>query len=351
WALSSSGISGDRGSSVNPDGSQAESNQSGSGSRVRLIHVNGATRLQLVQSFSDSDEYIDDAWQGRLGVRCNPLVDSQPDTQELDQNPHGHGLIQPESEAKEQGRCHSYSFSHGECSHIRSHFLPNHVAHKDTYQQKAFCGVYSNDGNMFPSAGQGEDVGFDDGVREEVVYPSAWKLVETQFLFVVKIVYYSRVSGSTTTRSTYIYFCSVDGDSETHTDLDLNPDKNRFCVCSLVASRGKGVIGDLANDGCFYVIDREQNKRTLKVCVPAAVLLCKVWDRLTLWARSDTETVSPSSTAGYRFIIIFLSSPCRDQSIKWDMRKSSPMEGLVALRLNIVQQDTVGSSAVSWHPY
>ncbi|XP_052339889.1 uncharacterized protein LOC118361792 isoform X3 [Oncorhynchus keta] len=28
------------------------------------------------------------------------LVDSQPDTQELDQNPRGHGLIQPESEAK-----------------------------------------------------------------------------------------------------------------------------------------------------------------------------------------------------------------------------------------------------------
>ena len=89
-------------------------------------------------------------------------------------------------------------------------FLPNHVAHKDTYQQKAFCGVYSNDGNMFPSAGHGEDVGFDSGVREEVVYPSAWKLVETQFLFVVIIVYYSRVSGSTTTRSTYIYCWTTD---------------------------------------------------------------------------------------------------------------------------------------------
>lgn len=37
-------------------------------------------------------------------------------------------------------------------------FLPNHVTHKDTYQQKAFCGVYSDDGNMFLSACQGKDV-------------------------------------------------------------------------------------------------------------------------------------------------------------------------------------------------
>lgn len=35
-------------------------------------------------------------------------------------------------------------------------FLPNYVSHKDTYQQKAFCGVYSEDGNMFLSACQGK---------------------------------------------------------------------------------------------------------------------------------------------------------------------------------------------------
>lgn len=37
-------------------------------------------------------------------------------------------------------------------------FLPNHVVYKDTYQQKVFCGVYSDEGNMFLSACQGENV-------------------------------------------------------------------------------------------------------------------------------------------------------------------------------------------------
>lgn len=36
----------------------------------------------------------------------------------------------------------------------------------------------------------------------------------------------------------------------------------------------------------------------------------------------------------------YLICNSKDQSIRlWDMRKFSPMEGLVALRLNIVQQD------------
>lgn len=44
----------------------------------------------------------------------------------------------------------SYTFPHS--------FLPNHVVYKDTYQQKVFCGVYSDEGNMFLSACQGETV-------------------------------------------------------------------------------------------------------------------------------------------------------------------------------------------------
>lgn len=44
----------------------------------------------------------------------------------------------------------SYTFLHS--------FLPNHVVYKDTYQQKVFCGVYSDEGNMFLSACQGKTV-------------------------------------------------------------------------------------------------------------------------------------------------------------------------------------------------
>ena len=39
---------------------------------MRLVHGSGATGLQLVQSYSDSDEDSDGAWEGRLGDRYNP---------------------------------------------------------------------------------------------------------------------------------------------------------------------------------------------------------------------------------------------------------------------------------------
>lgn len=40
--------------------------------QVRLVHGSGATGLQLVQSYSDSDEDSDGAWDGRLGHRYDP---------------------------------------------------------------------------------------------------------------------------------------------------------------------------------------------------------------------------------------------------------------------------------------
>lgn len=83
--------------------------------QVRLVHGSGATGLQLVQTYSDSDEDSDGAWEGRLGDRYNPpgtvlfvtvskgavsdeqilrtrffcmvfLVDTQPDTHEVDRS-------------------------------------------------------------------------------------------------------------------------------------------------------------------------------------------------------------------------------------------------------------------------
>lgn len=62
-------------------------------------------------------------------------------------------------------------FAHSECpdgsweggglkryliSTLLSSFLPNYVSHSDKYQQKAFCGVYSEDGSLFLSASQGK---------------------------------------------------------------------------------------------------------------------------------------------------------------------------------------------------
>ncbi|XP_006809484.2 LOW QUALITY PROTEIN: DDB1- and CUL4-associated factor 11 [Neolamprologus brichardi] len=388
---SSSGMSGGRGSSSGNPGEQSEateSNQGGSSSRgrrtdrqssseedvdlaevlayllrrgqVRLVHGSGATGLQLVQSYSDSDEDSDGAWDGRLGDRYNPPVDTQPDTHEVDRSEirtqillatassslKGYRSFTRMLAEREKGRCRGSSFSHGECSRIRTHFLPNYVSHKDTYQQKAFCGVYSEDGNMFLSACQDQNIRLYDTSRGRFhlwrtvkARDVGWSVLDVCFTPDAHHVLYSSWSD-------YIHMCSIDGDSENHTALDLNPDERRFCVFSLAASTdGKEILGG-ANDGCLYVFDLEQNKRMLKV----SVSLCAF---MSFCSRAALAVpVSASRLSYLRFILRsrlarcsggdarYLISNSKDQSIKlWDVRKFSPKEGLAASRLAVTQQN------------
>uniref|UniRef100_A0A8C8E2Q5 DDB1- and CUL4-associated factor 11 n=1 Tax=Oryzias sinensis TaxID=183150 RepID=A0A8C8E2Q5_9TELE len=329
--------------------------------QVRLVHGSGATGLQLVQSHSDSDDESEGAWDGRLGDRYNP-----PGNFLLFYSGLKPILVHVFCAQREQGRCRGSSFSHGECSRIRTHFLPNHVSHKDTYQQKAFCGVYSEDGNLFLSACQDQVIRLYDTskgrfnlqrtVRARDV---GWSVLDVCFTPDARHVLYSSWSD-------YIHLCSIDGDSENHTALDLNPDERRFCVFSLTASTdGKEILGG-ANDGCLYVFDLEQNRRTLKIDaheddVNAVAFadsssqllfsgsddaLCKVWDRRTL--REDRPQ-PVGQLAGHRDGITFIHSKgdarylisnSKDQSIKlWDVRKFSPKEGLAASRLAVTQQN------------
>lgn len=404
---SSSGMSG-RGSSGNPDQSEQEQNQTPTSrsrrgtdrasaseedvdlaqvlayllrrGQVRLVHGSGATGLQLVQSISDSDEDSDGAWEGRLGHRYDPPVDSHPDTQELDHSEirtqillatastcptHKHSFTSMINQ-REQGSCRGSSFSHGECSHIRSHFLPNCVTHKDTYQQKAFCGVYSNDGNLFLSACQDQNIRLYDTSRGRFrlkctvkARDVGWSVLDVCFTPDSRSILYSSWSD-------YIHMCSIDGENETHTALDLNPDERRFCVFSIAASMDSREVLGGANDGCLYVFDRELNKRTLKIDaheddvnavafadVSSQLLfsgsddaLCKVWDRRTLRENSPQPV---GVLAGHRDGITFIDSKgdarylisnSKDQTIKlWDVRKFSPKEGLNASRLAVTQQN------------
>ncbi|KAK0144625.1 DDB1- and CUL4-associated factor 11 [Merluccius polli] len=538
---SSSGMSGGRGSSSSNPNDQPEdtpSNQSSSSSRgrrtadrqsaseedvdlaevlayllrrgqVRLVHGSGATGLQLVQSYSDSDEDSDGAWEGRLGDRYNPPVDIRPDTQELDQSEIRTQIMLATASTGMKSR-HSFTHMLTEARERRfenkagveapvfpmesvvasahSNFLPNYVSHKDTYHQKAFCGLYSHDGSMFLSACQvdlrrqrvfrdrsdplalPEDILYEryrfssEGIRYLivlvghvgnatkrscpltvaqcvcvslrcfakgtylhtvgdaeniskntvclaickvvvalntllnmfVVFPSflptqtvkegfyqlnirlydttrrrfnllrtvkardvGWSVLDVCFTPDTQHILYSSWSD-------YIHVCSVDGDSECHTALDLSPDERRFCVFSLAASTdGKEILGG-ANDGCLYVFDREQNKRTLKIDaheddVNAVAFadsssqllfsgsddaLCKVWDRRTL--REDRPQ-PVGQLAGHRDGVTFIDSKgdarylisnSKDQSIKlWDVRKFSPKEGLAASRLAVTQQN------------
>lgn len=348
--------------------------------QVRLVHGGGATGLQLVQMHSDSDSDSDGAWEGRLGDQYNPPVDLNPDTCEVDRSEiktqirlatgaagskvtkSFAGLLRQ----REQGRCLSSSFSHGECSDIRSHFLPNHMTHKETFQQKAFCGVYSKDGSIFMSACQDQNVRLYDTrdgrfrlFKTIKARDVGWSVLDVAFTPDGAHLLYSSWSD-------YIHICSIDGDSESHTALDLNPDERRFCVFSLTTSSdGREILGG-ANDGCLYVFDREQNKRTLKIDsheddvnavsfadASSQILfsggddaLCKVWDRRTL--REDSPQ-PVGQLAGHRDGITFIDSKgdarylisnSKDQTIKlWDIRKFSPKEGLAASRLAVTQQN------------
>ncbi|XP_061121271.1 DDB1- and CUL4-associated factor 11 isoform X1 [Syngnathus typhle] len=353
--------------------------------QVRLVHGSGATGLQLVQSYSDSDDDSDGAWEGRLANHYNPPVDTQPDTHELDRSEIRTQILVATASSdlkgktsfthmlteRARGRCKGSSFSHGECSRIRSHFLPNYVSQKAKYNHKAFCGVYSEDGNMFLSACQDQHIRLYDTSRGRFLLRQTvkardvgWSVLDVCFTPDAQHVLYSSWSD-------YIHLCSINGDSENHTALDLNPDERRFCVFSLAASTdGKEILGG-ANDGCLYVFDLEQNKRTLKVSaleidaheddVNAVAFadsssqllfsgsddaLCKVWDRRTL---RENRPEPVGQLAGHRDGITFIHSKgdarylisnSKDQTIKlWDVRKFSPKEGLAASRLAVTQQN------------
>uniref|UniRef100_A0A8B9JAV0 DDB1- and CUL4-associated factor 11 n=1 Tax=Astyanax mexicanus TaxID=7994 RepID=A0A8B9JAV0_ASTMX len=388
---SSSGMSG-RGSSGNPDQSEPESNQN-SNQRGRRQPERQADRASaseedvdlaqvlayLLRSLQMNESFYSSTWCSHLLFHIKWL-DSHPDTQEVDRseirtqillatassNLKGKHSFTHMLNQREQGRCRGSSFSHGECSRIRSHFLPNFVAHKDTYHQKAFCGVYSDDGNMFLSACQDQNIRLYDTsrggftlVRTVKARDVGWSVLDVCFTPGSRSVLYSSWSD-------YIHVCSIDGESETHTALDLSPDERRFCVFSLAASiDGKEILGG-ANDGCLYVFDREQNKRTLKIDAheddvnavafadSSSQLLfsgsddavCKVWDRRTL--REDRPQ-PVGQLAGHRDGITFIHSKgdarylisnSKDQTIKlWDIRKFSPKEGLAASRLAVTQQN------------
>nr|XP_014351470.1 PREDICTED: DDB1- and CUL4-associated factor 11 [Latimeria chalumnae] len=271
--------------------------------QVRLVHGRGATGLQLVQSYSDSDDDNDSAWSGRHGDRYNPPVDQNPDTKDIDiseikaqiQLATGSLGSSPNRciarllRQREQGLCRNTGFSHGECSRVASHFLPNHVAYIDTYTQKAFCGIYSKDGSIFMSACQDQHIrlyntrnGKFHKFKTIKARDVGWSVLDVAFTPDGTHLLYSSWSD-------YIHICNIYehgcGDCETHKALDFNPDNRRFCVFSLtVSSDGREILGG-----------------------------------------GDAR---------------YLISNSKDQTVKlWDIRKFSPREGLEASRQAVTQQN------------
>ncbi|XP_028933736.1 DDB1- and CUL4-associated factor 11 isoform X1 [Ornithorhynchus anatinus] len=351
--------------------------------QVRLVQGGGAASLQLIQTLSDSDEDNDSAWEGRLGDRYNPPVDPTPDTRDLERNEIktqvelATGCLGPRRAARERsfprllqqrerGLCHHGGFSPGERSRVVSHFLPNHLGFTDSFNQKAFCGIYSEDGQIFMSACQDQTIRLYDcrygrfrKFKSIKARDVGWSVLDVAFTPDGNNFLYSSWSD-------YIHICNIYGEGDTHTALDLRPDERRFAVFSIaVSSDGREVLGG-ANDGCLYVFDREQNRRTLQIeshedDVNAVAFadtsshilfsggddaICKVWDRRTM-REDDPKPVG--ALAGHQDGITFIDSKgdarylisnSKDQTIKlWDIRRFSGREGMEASRQAATQQN------------
>lgn len=316
-----------------------------------------------------------------LGDCYNPPVDSAPDTRDVQNNAIktqirlANGMLGSRRanrsiphllHQRERGLCHNSSFSPGERSRLTSHFLPNQLVFTDSYSQKAFCGIYSRDGQLFMSACQDQTIRLYDcryggfrkfrSIRARDV---GWSVLDVAFAPDGAHFFYSSWSD-------YIHICNIYGDGDVHTALDLRPDERRFAIFSLtVSSDGREVLGG-ASDGCVYVFDPEQKKRTLKIeshedDVNAVAFadssshilfsggddaLCKVWDRRTM---RDDDPQPVGVLAGHRDGITFLHSKgdarylisnSKDQTIKlWDIRRPSGREGLEASRQAVTQQN------------
>ncbi|KAK2155981.1 hypothetical protein LSH36_224g01015 [Paralvinella palmiformis] len=267
---------------VNPDLSAILSYLIQSG-QVRILNSLGDLRDDEGYSEDEEEDY---------GVQPEhpPKVDPNPDTSYLD------------------------SFSHADCCTITSCYLPNHKETKAAYRNKAFCGTYSQDGNIFLSACQDKNIRIYDTARGRFkllrtvrARDVGWSVLDTAFSPDGNHLVYSSWSEC-------IHICSIYGEHEKHEALPLYPvTDNSFCIFSLCFSQDNNEILGGANDGYLYVYDVEKN----------------VWDRRTL---NEDQPQPVGTLAGHADGITFIDSKGTKQEVEkqnWDYRwQTHPARGL-----------------------
>lgn len=249
--------------------------------------------------------------------------------------------------SREKGMCTYTSFSHANKCKIANRFLPNDMAILDCYGGKAFCGIYSKDGEYFITTSQDRQIrlyksGGSSYKRLNSFYARdvGWSIIDVAFSPDREHFVYSTWSSS-------LHQCSVLGDSDNQEPLCLVNTGRRFCVFSVIfSSDGKEILGG-ANDGYIYVYDRQSNKRSLRIRAHEYDVnsvafaddtshiiysggddgLIKVWDRRTL---TEANPKPVGVLAGHMDGITFIDSRgdgrhlisnSKDQSIKlWDVR-------------------------------
>ncbi|XP_064598858.1 DDB1- and CUL4-associated factor 11-like isoform X2 [Liolophura sinensis] len=266
---------------------------------------------------------------------------------------------------RETGMVKGQTFSHSQRCRLNSPFLPNTKTTVASYHNKAFCGIYSQDGNVFLSACQDQNIRVYDttlGYFRQTNLIQArdigWSILDIAFSPDGHHLIYSSWSDN-------VHLCNLQGDCETHHALNFCPNDGRFCVFSLAFSENSTEILGGANDGCLYIYDTERNDRILKIDAheddvnavafadeSSQILfsggddgLCKVWDRRTL---SEEQPVPVGILAGHSDGITYIDSKgdarylisnSKDQCIKlWDVRAFSPSEGQEATRRAVSSQ-------------
>ncbi|RZF48025.1 hypothetical protein LSTR_LSTR002091 [Laodelphax striatellus] len=262
--------------------------------------------------------------------------------------------------ARQEGMFGSTTFTRGDKCRISNERLPKRMRMLDSFDSKAFCGVYSQDGDRFLVAAQDRLIRLYDCKngffkRSAVIKAKdvGWSILDTAFSPDGNCVAYSSWS-----ENIHILKLndSIDQNEPVQVTLQLLPEERRFCIFSLVFSAdGNEVLGG-ANDGNLYVYDRTLNRRTLKINSHSADVntvafadsssqilysggddgFCKVWDRRTLNERKpvpvgvlaghvDGITYIDSRGDGRHFI-----SNSKDQTIKlWDIRKFSSKDAQI----------------------
>lgn len=168
----------------------------------------------------------------------------------------------------------------------------------DTYNGKAFCGIYSKDGDYFITTSQGNiqrcnqtdcycNVFLDRQIR---LYKSndngyklinsihardvGWSIIDVAFSPDQQHFVYSTWSSSCKLLFCYnlisnlpflVHMCAVNGDTDKQEPLCLVNTGRRFCIFSVIfSSDGRLILGG-ANDGCIYVYDRQRIELPFRV--------------------------------------------------------------------------------------
>ena len=229
-------------------------------------------------------------------------------------------------------------FSHGRQCVMMTKFLPNKRRKIATFNQKLFCGTYSNDGNLFLSACQDQNIRIFDCSQGKFHHRRmirarnvGWSVLDTSlspdnrhliYSSWCDYIYQVNLYGpdGQMIRNDRLHANNDDGNTLEDNHLALNlaarDGGDRFCIFSMRFSQDGDEILCGAKDGYIYVYDRGSNQRSLRVDahdddVNAVAFIdsathilasggddgvCKIWDRRAL---RETDPVPVGLLAGH----------------------------------------------------